>query len=513
MPATFESDRSSYSEDANSNSETRSTGRSGLHAQADGRRRSLSMPRIGPKASIETLPGHISVERAPYAPQVYPSVFRRSPKSTDDNRDARKSNSTANFSPHKNIDIRYDPLPLVRPAIHDGRDLPKKSVVTVTHGSNYEKVGDKSPFNDPERQNRLREVIYGRDAAVKDASIYDWTVFIDWQTRMDVNLTDHYLTHLGLLGDFLESRPVGEDGHISDFIRTLRGTPGWPHPWNMDEVDNAWQLLWLFLLIPADVPINRNCKTFQSQTRALYPPTPAQSTQRPFSVTLSGIVKAGLTIKATTYAHEHFKVLDDDNTVYIRGMNPGTANSANCYPYNRAARSLGLTTLYAEVISSIFVVIEQDEFNWKAEELGILEYDGPDGYFTYRNVFKQNKDTPPKLFAGRALYLENLIRRRQSFWTTLRRDLRKQRKEQPFAFWGSILALFFGICTVIQTVTSVWALVATLHANNLQALQGTSMDGLKVSNTPWTSCISKDDPHAMLKDEVAMSCLFRIDFA
>ena len=25
-------------------------------------------------------------------------------------------------------------------------------------------------------------------------------------------------------------------------------------------------------------------------------------------------------------------------------------------------------------------------------------------------------------------------------------------------FWGAVLAFFFGVCTVIQTVTSVWSL-------------------------------------------------------
>lgn len=29
-------------------------------------------------------------------------------------------------------------------------------------------------------------------------------------------------------------------------------------------------------------------------------------------------------------------------------------------------------------------------------------------------------------------------------------------------FWGTVLAVFFGICTVIQTMTSVWSLVVSV---------------------------------------------------
>lgn len=42
----------------------------------------------------------------------------------------------------------------------------------------------------------------------------------------------------------------------------------------------------------------------------------------------------------------------------------------------------------------------------------------------------------------------------------LRRDIHKRKKEEPWIFWGAVFALFFGICTVIQTVASVWAVVA-----------------------------------------------------
>jgi len=36
--------------------------------------------------------------------------------------------------------------------------------------------------------------------------------------------------------------------------------------------------------------------------------------------------------------------------------------------------------------------------------------------------------------------------------------MKKQFKEQPLFFYGAMLAVFFGVCTVIQTVASVVAL-------------------------------------------------------
>ena len=45
------------------------------------------------------------------------------------------------------------------------------------------------------------------------------------------------------------------------------------------------------------------------------------------------------------------------------------------------------------------------------------------------------------------------------------RDMKINQQEQPFLFWGSVVALLFEICTVIQTVTSVWSLQLALTAS------------------------------------------------
>ena len=50
------------------------------------------------------------------------------------------------------------------------------------------------------------------------------------------------------------------------------------------------------------------------------------------------------------------------------------------------------------------------------------------------------------------------------------RDIRKKSREQPFIFWGGILATFFGICSILQTVTSIWSLVLAIKTDNPKGL-------------------------------------------
>lgn len=68
------------------------------------------------------------------------------------------------------------------------------------------------------------------------------------------------------------------------------------------------------------------------------------------------------------------------------------------------------------------------------------------------------------MLASRILALENLIRYRKSYWPSLIRDINRTRNEQPYIYWGTILATIFGICSVIQTVASVWSLVLAIQA-------------------------------------------------
>ena len=73
-----------------------------------------------------------------------------------------------------------------------------------------------------------------------------------------------------------------------------------------------------------------------------------------------------------------------------------------------------------------------------------------------------------QVLAGKVEALKNTVDRRSSFWPILRRDISRNYREQPFYFWGAIFALFFGVCTLIQTVASVWALALALHPSPIK---------------------------------------------
>ena len=68
-----------------------------------------------------------------------------------------------------------------------------------------------------------------------------------------------------------------------------------------------------------------------------------------------------------------------------------------------------------------------------------------------------------QILASKAERLQKIVQHRSSFWPTLCRDILRNNREQPFFFWGAILALFFGVCATIQTIASVWALKIALH--------------------------------------------------
>jgi len=69
-----------------------------------------------------------------------------------------------------------------------------------------------------------------------------------------------------------------------------------------------------------------------------------------------------------------------------------------------------------------------------------------------------------QVLAYRANILQKLVAYRRLWWQSLFRDMKKHYHAQPFLFYGTMLAVIFGVCTVIQTVTSVWSLVIAIRA-------------------------------------------------
>jgi len=84
----------------------------------------------------------------------------------------------------------------------------------------------------------------------------------------------------------------------------------------------------------------------------------------------------------------------------------------------------------------------------------------------HHSEFQQEEQlqTHLQVLAYRTHALQKLVAKRRSWWRSLVRDLRKQFNAQPLFFYGALLAVFFGVCTVIQTIASVWSLVLALKA-------------------------------------------------
>jgi hypothetical protein len=80
-------------------------------------------------------------------------------------------------------------------------------------------------------------------------------------------------------------------------------------------------------------------------------------------------------------------------------------------------------------------------------------------------IVATRNSTDLQVLASRAHALDELIKKRRRWWVALIRDIRRNSREQPFIFWGAILAVIFGICTLIQTVASVWSLVLAIQAS------------------------------------------------
>lgn len=148
-------------------------------------------------------------------------------------------------------------------------------------------------------------------------------------------------------------------------------------------------------------------------------------------------------------------------------------------------RALGIASLGSEIIASLNALYAKDKFFDKAHALGIfvpgseLHRSLLTTLFTLGDAKTQPKvcleiklfaesnnifTSCPQVLAYRAHTLRRLVDYRRSWWPSLVRDMQKQIEAQPVLFYGAILAVFFGLCTVIQTVASVWSLVLALRS-------------------------------------------------
>jgi len=175
-----------------------------------------------------------------------------------------------------------------------------------------------------------------------------------------------------------------------------------------------------------------------------------------FSFTLEELLGLDISIIPTHSLHEHL-VLDGDKVKVFTVDGPNGIVLLS-YRQNGVAKALGIDHLGAEIMASIGALVGRDETSRfeEATRLGILP-----GYGQFQGVFMAliPREQQPRLLASRVYAIERLIKTRRRWWNVLWRDIRKQSKGQPVIFYGAIFAVFFGICTIIQTVISIIALV------------------------------------------------------
>ena len=124
--------------------------------------------------------------------------------------------------------------------------------------------------------------------------------------------------------------------------------------------------------------------------------------------------------------------------------------------------AVGLSTLGTEILGTLGVLYGNEHNEYAAASaLGLISNASPDFYRMIQVTLLMG--TPPKVLASRVYALENTVRYRKGWLPSLLRDVSASRKDKPFFFWGSILTIGFGICQIIQTMATIWALVIAIR--------------------------------------------------
>ncbi|CDO69806.1 hypothetical protein BN946_scf184803.g4 [Trametes cinnabarina] len=278
---------------------------------------------------------------------------------------------------------------------------------------------------------------------------------------------------------------------VDKFINTMRGQPHWPAKLkdkpHSAHVDYAWMLMNGLLAVIGLKPYLDPTPpaTFAGVVQRIFPPPPPGPVppQR-FTFTARELIEEDFTIQPTTNLLDHLKLIG--NAVNVYSLSSEEIQLLMGYNNNRAARAIGMASLGVEIMHSYAALVEGEfhECYRLPISLGIFKIDDErtkrgeyDDLTVVTGVIRMYRNDPagdrtPRVglpsnsshaaVAARVVAIEAALRRLRHWYNRLRRDIHKRKKEEPWMFWGAVLAVFFGICTVIQTVTSVWSLVASL---------------------------------------------------
>ncbi|KAI0045700.1 hypothetical protein FA95DRAFT_1521221 [Auriscalpium vulgare] len=135
------------------------------------------------------------------------------------------------------------------------------------------------------------------------------------------------------------------------------------------------------------------------------------------------------------------------------------------YEHSKVAKVLGLQSLGMETLASLRWIIGKDPQYKLAREYGLLPRNDDSNFMITIAAIScyEGKQDQLHMLSYRIAAISDLIRWRRRWWKVLAADMRRQSEAQPVLFYGTLLAVFFGVMSVVQTVTAVWALVLAIQ--------------------------------------------------
>ncbi|KAI9060593.1 hypothetical protein FKP32DRAFT_1036687 [Trametes sanguinea] len=316
---------------------------------------------------------------------------------------------------------------------------------------------------------RLHEALYGKDGQDCSALLEAVSGHVNCFT-LDGFGTRDSVDNMTRLLQFLRDHPSKKQA-VEGFVVAMQGEPTWPERLKGNplgqHVDYAWMLL-NGLLAVVDLksylePVLPS--TFSGIVRHIFPPVPDGTTPPPwFSFTARELVNAGFTIQPTSNLLDHLKLVGNAVSVYT--ISSDMIELLMGYENNRAARAIGLAGLGNECMHSYVTLLEGEERECYRLpiSLGILKIDDGrhlrddelDDLTVITRVIRMyrgdySSDRTPHLLASRVLTIEAALRQRRHWSSRLRHDIyNRTPKVESWMFWGTVLAISFGICAIVR---------------------------------------------------------------
>jgi len=276
----------------------------------------------------------------------------------------------------------------------------------------------------------------------------------------EVNVRD-VIRHIECLVALLEESDGGPTLH--NFYEAGQYLEGWPKASTLEnQLNYANDIFWLSISYPVGMPRPDYLKNISNKLFG----QPLGGYNSEFSVTIKQIKDADITIMPTSKIHEH--LLYKNGVLFLLELDVRCATSLTALRSNVIVQKVGTETLGREILASYHSLLIVDPTREEAVKMGLLSYNTDNTDYD-RNMISaliniQSPEFPgfprPFLLARRERDLIKEIESRKKWWRMLSRDIQHQFNTQPFLFYGSLLALLFGVCQIIQTVESLQALFA-----------------------------------------------------